>query len=150
MGQDIKLTARCKWLPVMQVAAAAGIVLFWICFFAIENSNPPHTDIYLAYERSFPLPDLLWITPLLLLSAYWLKKGNARGVIAAIAAGGALVFLGLVDISFNLQQHVYCTSIADAAMNSFINLFSLGFGLCSIIVGWKMSQRDCEICKSRQ
>lgn len=135
------LRGICPKLPAIQVVAAMGIILFWVYFFALENSNPPNTDIYLAYERSFPVPDILWIAMLLLISALWLRKGDEKGVITTVASGGAMVFLGLLDISFNVQQSIYGKSVMDAMLNGFINLFCLSFGTYSIVIGWKLYQR---------
>ena len=126
------------WLSVVQIIVAMGILIFWGYFFAVEHSNPLNTDIFLAYERSFPLPDILWIAALLLLSAFWLKKGNRKGIVSTIAAGGALVFLGLVDFSFNLQQGMYTKGLFNAMFNVFVNLSTLGFGLTSVIAGGKL------------
>jgi len=132
------LLCSYKWLPVVQIIVAMAILMFWGYFFAVEHSNPLNTKIFLAYEMSFPLPDILWITTLLFLSAFWLKKGNRKGIATTVASGGALVFLGLVDFSFNIQQGMYTKSIFDAILNGFANLFSLIFGLISVLVGWKL------------
>ena len=133
-----KFMKKYKWLPVMQIITAMGITGFWIYFFILENTPSANNEIYLAYERSFPLPDILWVNILLFLSAFWLRKENPRGIISTIAAGGALVFLGLVDFSFNFQQGIYAKSLVDGVMNGFINSFCLFFGLVSIFIGWKL------------
>ena len=128
-----------KWLPISLVAAALGFIIFWLYFLISGHSDPRNTEIHLAFEMSFFLPDIFWITPLLLLSAFWLKKGNEKGPAASTAAGGAMVFLGLVDISFNLQQGIYARSLSDAMFNGLVNLFTIGFGLVFLIAGGKLA-----------
>ena len=136
------LLCSYKWLPVVQVICAIGVLLFWGYFFAMKNSSPPNTEIWLAYERSFPFADMLWITPLLFSSAFWLRRRNGKGIVTTIASGGALVFLGLVDVSFNIQQGMYTKSIFDAVLNGFTNFFCILFGLISIIMGWLLMHQN--------
>jgi hypothetical protein len=47
----------------------------------------------------------------------------------SLVAAGALIFLGLLDFSFNLQNGVYTASTLDLAINGFINAWCVGFGL---------------------
>ncbi|MHA2501217.1 MAG: hypothetical protein ACXAEL_16740, partial [Candidatus Hodarchaeales archaeon] len=81
------------------------------------------------HESSFPLPDA-WIVLLLLISAYGILRNEAFGRPTAIAAGGALVFLGLIDIAFNFQQNIYSQNPLEIA----INTASVVGGL--FLIGW--------------
>ncbi len=42
---------------------------------------------------------------------------------------GALIFLGLLDFSFNYQNGIYALSTADLLLNGFINLWCVIFGI---------------------
>ena len=78
-------------LANLQRAVALAIVLFWISF------GLDHTELSPAavdFELNFVIPDLVWITPLLILSSYLLKHQHSYGVIAGAAAGRGLVFSG--------------------------------------------------------
>ena len=119
-------------LPVCELATAAGLVVFWLVFFFFDLSpqNPP--ECYLAYERAFPVPDLI-LALVLVLAALFSLRGKVIGSGLSIAAGGALCFLGVVDLSFNLQNGVYLSSALDFALNAFINLWSVGFGVVLVV-----------------
>lgn len=114
-------------IAVFELIIAVGLVGFWVYFFAVENQNPEKTPVYLAFERSFPLPDLGWLTPALVIAASGLLSGKSIGVVFTIAAGGGLLFLGLLDISFNTQNKGYTTSLGDTFLNITIN------GVCVIM-----------------
>lgn len=120
-------------LAIFEIVFAVGIVGFWIYFFLVENKNSERSKEYLAYERSFPVPDLIWITPGLIVSAIGVLSDQFWGYIVTIAVSGGLIFLGLVDISFNVQNKQYTSNIGDAIMNAFINLACVTLGPIFII-----------------
>ncbi len=109
-------------IAILEFLFAGGIAGFWIYFFLVENKNPEKTAIYLAYERSFPLPDLGYLVPVLTIAGICLLNNQWLGYILTITAGGGLIFLGLVDIAFNFQNKGYSSNIGDTIMNLFINL----------------------------
>ncbi len=116
-----------KALPVLAIITAAGLALFWIGFFTVglAPENPP--ACYFAYEHSFPVPDII-LAIVLLTGGVLTLKGNANGSRLLVAGGGALVFLGLLDICFNWQNGMYALSALDLGLNAFINLWCVGFG----------------------
>lgn len=130
------------WFPVGQILFGTGVLFYWVYFFLLEDSNPANSGIWLAYERAFPYADVIWITPLLFLSVFWMSKQNPKGIVTTIASGGCLVFLGLVDVTYNIQQGIYAKSIFDAVLNGFINLFCILFGLISVVWGWYLIKNN--------
>ena len=123
-------------VAVFQILIAVGIIVFWIYFFKYENKNPEKGAIYLGFERSFPPADLGWITPTLLISAIGLLLGQAFGVFFSIVSGSALIFLGLLDISFNIRQGAYKAKKSDIILNLTINLICIVAGPLFLIYGW--------------
>lgn len=123
-------------LAIFQIIGAIGIGGFWIYFFLVENKNPENTEVFLAFERSFPIPDIFWATPALLLAAIGLLAGERYGVFFSIAAGSAILFLGLLDISFNAQNGGYKKSTSDTIMNLVINLYCVIFGILYMVYGF--------------
>lgn len=123
-------------IAILQILFSVGLIGFWIYFFKVENRNPERTEIFFGYERSFPVPDLFWITPSLIISAIGILMGERFGIFFSIISGSALVFLGLVDISFNAQQGGYTTNKSDTIMNLTINLLCVIIGPIFIIYGW--------------
>jgi hypothetical protein len=97
-------------LAYLEVIGALTIIIYWIGWYSnilksIGPTNPLY-DIYIAFESSFLLPDA-WIIILLFISAYGIWKQQEYASYLAIAAGGALIFLGLIDTNFYIQQNLY-------------------------------------------
>ncbi|NVM27725.1 MAG: hypothetical protein HWN65_02695 [Candidatus Helarchaeota archaeon] len=123
-------------IAILEIIFAIGFVVVWIYLFKVEFKKPDKTEVYLGYEKSFPLADLGWITPTLLISGIGLLMGERFGVFFAIIAGSSLVFLGVLDISFNLQQKGYTKNKSDTIFNLFINLVCVIFGPILMVFGW--------------
>ena len=121
-------------MPVYNLLAL-GIIGFWLYFFKVENKDPKNSQVYLHYERAFPLPDLGWIVVSLIIAGIGLLQNAKFGFIMTIASGGGLIFLGLVDVAFNAQNEGYSSDLADSIMNLGINGVCLIFGPISIIMG---------------
>lgn len=124
---------RRRLIASLEIVTAVGLILFWIAFFTVGLAPENAPACYFAYEHSFPLPDGL-LAVLLLTAGILLTKSRLWGVKLSLAAGGALVFLGLLDFSFNIQNGVYLTSTIDLILNAFINVWCVGFGLALIIL----------------
>jgi hypothetical protein len=122
-----------RYVAIIEVITAMIIIGFWVGWFLdiFKSIDPAHPlyDTYIAFETSFPIPDT-WIVILLLISAYGIFREKQYGTPLAIAAGGALVFLGLIDSSFYLQQGIYQYDISLI----FINLAGLICG--SFLISW--------------
>ena len=97
-------------LAFLEVIGALTIIFYWIGWYSdiLKSIGPTNSlyDIYVAFESSFLLPDI-WIIVLLIISAYGIWKQQEYASYLAIAAGGALIFLGLIDTSFYLQHNLY-------------------------------------------
>ncbi len=97
-------------IAICEIIGALLLIGFWIGWFLdiLKSFEPGDQlyDVYIAFESSFPIADA-WIVILLLISAFGVLNDKSYGSFFAAAAGGAFVFLGLIDITFNLQQGVY-------------------------------------------
>ncbi len=112
------------WLMML---TGAGIILFWIAFFtfglAPENAPP----CYLAFEHAFPPPDALLALGLIAAGVLMLRGHRAGRTLSLVSAGG-LMFLGVIDISFNLQNGIYGLGFGELVSMAAINLWCVGFG----------------------
>ncbi len=117
----------------MQRLFALGIFLWWLVYFTVTRHTPPPVAAYFDFEDAFPLADLGWLVPLLLIAAHHNTRGTDQAPVWTAAAGGALVFLGLLDLSFNLQHGLYTHRLAEGLLNGGINLACLGFGGYSLL-----------------
>ena len=121
-------TKGLKTIAVLEMLTGIGIILFWIGFFTIglAPENPP--QCYFAYEHSFPLPDII-LSIAIIASGILLLKNKESGRTLAFVCSGGLMFLGLLDFSFNIQNGVYMISTMDLILNAFINIWCVAFGL---------------------
>ncbi len=115
---------------VLAILTSLGLMAFWAAFFflGMKLANPP--PCYLAFEHSFPLPDLILAAALLPGGVLFLK-GARMGALLLLVCSGSLLFLGVLDFSFNIQNGVYQSSTGDLIGNAFINLWCVGFGLAT-------------------
>ncbi len=120
-------------IAILELLTGVGLILFWIGFFTIglAPKNPPKG--YLEYEHSFPLPDGL-LAILLLVAGTLLLLNNPLGGTLSLVAAGALIFLGLLDFSFNIQNGIYKISKSDLILNAFINIWCVGFGIAVAVI----------------
>jgi hypothetical protein len=117
-----------KLIAILELLTGIGFMLFWIGFFTLglAPENPP--QCYFAYEHSFPLPDIL-LSIAILASGILLLKNKDSGKTLSLVCAGGLMFLGILDFSFNIQNGIYLTSTLDLILNAFINIWCVAFGL---------------------
>lgn len=138
------IPARHRAIGLLQIFTGLAIALFWVLFlwFDVRPANPP--PCYLSFEQSFVVPDAI-LAGALLFGGTLLWQGKRGGVPVSLPCGGALTFLGVLDVSFNLQNRMYSQSLPQALENLAINLWCVGFGLAIILVlsrGGRWDGRD--------
>lgn len=124
---------KIKTVAIFQIITALGIILFWIGFFTVGLAPETPPPCYFAFEHSFPLPDIL-LAVTILVAAFFLIRGNPLGRNLSLASAGALIFLGVLDFSFNIQNGMYSISIMDTILNGFINSYCAVFGIIVIVL----------------
>jgi len=92
---------------------ALGTSVYWLQFFTSGDVQVRTDEIYLAFERAFPLADA-WLTGCALGGAIGLWRRRPWGLLFGLLAGSSLVFLGAVDMLFSLNEGNY--RIASMAM----------------------------------
>jgi len=112
---------------VIQLITGIGLLLFWLAFFTVglAPENPPVG--YYQFEHAFPLPDGA-LALALLTAAYGLGRNKAFGRPLSLACSGGMLFLGLVDFSYNIQNGMYLISTADLVVNAIINIWCVVMG----------------------
>ncbi|MGD2245033.1 MAG: hypothetical protein PVI11_00645 [Candidatus Aminicenantes bacterium] len=124
---------------VLELVLVVGIVLFWVAFFIADEvhiSDPRLKEKYLAFESAFPVPDA-YLTIVLVIGSVGLLRKKSYGRLFSLIGGASLVFLGLLDISFNTQHGIYRLGMGEAVLNLFMNLMCLGAGIFLILTVWK-------------
>jgi hypothetical protein len=86
--------------------AAIVTPIYWVVYFATGNLTPSPTDVGQRFELAFPAADM-WMAIAAALGAIGLQRGARWGRAMAIAAGSAMLYLALMDITFDLENGVY-------------------------------------------
>jgi hypothetical protein len=109
-------------LAAFEIAFSVGLVGFWSFFFLVENKNPARSAVYLGFERSFPLPDLGWVTPCLVAADIHLElmtsclrrspsdalQKNQRAIIEVYSRKQRVVFTVSLDKSRVVYHNIVC------------------------------------------
>lgn len=124
---------------VLELVLVVGIVLFWVAFFTADEvhiNDPRLKEKYLAFESAFPIPDA-YLSIVLVIGSIGLWRKKSYGRLFSLIGGASLIFLGLLDISFNTQHGIYRLGLEEAALNLFVNLMCLGVGVFLVLTVWK-------------
>jgi hypothetical protein len=127
------------------ILAILLICAYWFIWFGIDRNllASSHSDSYYIFENAFPLADG-WLVLTLIVGVIGLWRRRAFGLLATLLAGGAGVYLGCMDVLFDLENHIYAiTSAADASgpiIEIVINV--LTFALSIVIVAWVWRHRS--------
>ncbi len=115
--------SRANAVHAALLAAAAGLVCaYWAAFFLTDLTKPAFVlhplgvdgrrlaAVYMGFEGAFPLADAL-VAVTLSLTAFYLLAGDRLAVPLGLVSAGAMLFLGLIDIWFNLAHGFYAAQV---------------------------------------
>ena len=119
--------------------ASVGTVVYWTVFFTSGALHVRGDAAYLAFERSFPLADG-WMAVCALLGALGLWRRRSWGLLFGLLAGSSLVFLGCMDVMWNLNEGSYAIASGAMAAETVINAFCLAGGPWLITHLWRHRQ----------
>lgn len=121
-------------LSVLLIMTAVGVIYYWADFYIRGGVHVIKDDWYIKFERAFPPADL-WMSACALLGAGGLLTGQTFGLVFTLLAAGSLLFLALMDITFNIQNNLY-PLVATSSQMKFelaINVWTLALGVALIV-----------------
>jgi len=124
-------------LSVLLIGTAAGVIYYWIDFYVRGGVHVAEEDWYIKFERAFPPADI-WMSACALVGGIGLLTEQTFGILFSLLAASSLIFLGLMDITFNIQNNLYRLAATSSQMKFevFINLWTLGLGIALIVCLW--------------
>jgi hypothetical protein len=126
----LRAVAAMLWLSVV------ADVLYWTTFFTSGAVQTSSEAAYIAFERAFPAADA-WLALAAAASALLLPRRDPRALLWGLIAGSSFVYLGLLDVLYNLENGKYASIDGAMAAEIVINLFSLSFGPFLIVYVWR-------------
>lgn len=124
-------------IAVLLIGTAIGLIYYWIDFYRDESVQVINEDWYIKFEKAFTIADL-WTALTALLGAIGLLMEHEFGLLFALVTAASLIFLGLMDVTFNVQNNLYRLVGTSNQMKFevFVNVWTLGFGIVIIALLW--------------
>ena len=121
--------------------AFLAILAYWVAWFlapqVVQSLTPQDPDyrIYVAFEQAFILADS-WLAVNGLAGAIGLARQRSWGFLCMLLAGGSGVFLGLMDMLYDLQHGVFSALTSATLIELVIVIFLLIFSPLVIYLTW--------------
>lgn len=121
------------------IFGVVATLAYWIVWFGVDREilASAHTAAYYAFENSFPLADA-WMVLTGVAASVALVRRRASALLWSIAAGTNSVYLGLLDVLFDLENGIYTAPDHGAvAVEVVINVLTLSMGAVVIVWAWR-------------
>jgi len=112
---------------------------YWVVWFGVDREilASAHTESYYAFENSFPVADL-WMVACGVAAIVGLIRRRAHSFLSIIAAGATSIYLGLLDVLFDLENGIYRSpDTGGVCVELAINVLTLVFGALIMIWAWR-------------
>jgi hypothetical protein len=138
---DARSQRMLRVVALLLGLTAALTVAFWVSFFADYAAQASsyfarRSSAWLMWEQSFPAADL-WMAAACLLGGAGLWRRRRWGLLFVLSGCGALIFLGLMDALFFLQNGLYWPVNVEVLVEGGIHLWALAFGPFAIAYTWR-------------
>jgi hypothetical protein len=122
------------------MVTTVGTLIFWLTFFTDLDAQrhgelAARSAAWFAWELSFPLADG-WMAVTGILGAIGLWHLKPTGLLFSLLSGSAMIYLGLMDGLFFLQNGLYLPFTAEIALELFIHIWVIALGLALITCVW--------------
>lgn len=124
-------------LSALLIITAVFTIYYWADFYIRGGVHVVEEDWYIKFEKAFPPADI-WMAACALLGAVGLLTEQNYGLLFSLLAAGSLIFLALMDITFNIENNLYrmVATSRQMALELIINLWSLLLGVALIAYLW--------------
>ena len=115
-----------------------GTAYYWLSYFIIGGVQVLDADYYVKFENAFPVADA-WASLASLVALYYLLRKNTLKTPFFLAASGAsILYLGLMDITFDVQNGLYSLVASNSAMQTelVINIFCVITSVLALFSGF--------------
>lgn len=117
-----------KWAVISALwLFAIGVVLFWVSFFGGGAVHASSDECYIVFERNFVVADLFTAIAGLI-CAEGLRRGRDWARVWGGVAAGGILFLGFMDVSYNVLNGLYDMLSTAMIMENGINIYCFTFG----------------------
>jgi len=127
-----------RTLGAILILTALVTLAYWVNYFTSGDVAVVNARWYTAYENSFPVADA-WLALCAFLAGLGYFLGWPGAGRFGLLAGSALLYLAAMDITFDLENHLYPLAAQSDAMKFeiVINAWSLIMGAITIFASWR-------------
>ena len=131
---------------IVMIFAALLTLAYWIVWFGVDRNilASSHAAAYYTFENAFPAADG-WLILTLLLGALGLARKRSWGLLWGLLAGGAGVYLGCMDVLFDLENGIYLVpkggDPSAVIIEATINILTFALGVIVVTYLWR--RRRC-------
>ena len=112
-------------------------IYYWVDFFTKGGVLVVKDDWYTKFQKAFPPADM-WASACCIIAGVGLLTEQTYGLVFALLAASSLLFLALMDITFNLQNNLYSLLATSSQMKLelVVNIWTLSLGIILIAYTW--------------
>lgn len=124
-------------LSILLIITSILVIYYWVDFFVRKGVQVTQEEWYIKFQKAFPVADM-WMVMCALLSAIGLLTEQTYGLFFSILASSSLIFLALMDITFNVENNLYrlVSTSNEMKIELVCNVWFLSFGVILIIYSW--------------
>ena len=121
----------------MLIITVIVTIYYWVDFFLRKGVQVTQEDWYLKFEKAFPVADM-WMVICALFGAIGLLTEQDFGIFFTILAASSMIFLALIDITFNIENKLYhlIGTSNEMKLELVANIGFLSVGIILIIYLW--------------
>ena len=125
---------------VLMASLMGTVAAYWVGYYTTDAVRTADDPAYEQFQRSFALAETYWVaTGLAASRQLWRSKSSA--VPLGIATGSAAVFLGLMDVHWNIQHGKYAERTPEMGLETAINIVCLTAGPATMVRLWRARER---------
>lgn len=128
-------TGRLRLLSAIYGVGTAANVAYWVGF-AAGPARTDDSEEYLDFERSFPLADA-YLAAMSGAASIACWRDDPRALPVGLMASSASIYLGCLDVLYNLRHGKYRDLDAAMGVEAAINATSLGLGAFTAWALWR-------------
>lgn len=125
-----------RFIAAMLVVAILLDIVYWSLWFGDRSSIASlHTQAYYDFENAFPLADL-WLGIACLMALITLTRRSPAALFWLIAAGSAGLYLGCMDLLYDLEHGIFGTG-GGGVFEAIIVILTWAFSLTALTWTWR-------------
>ena len=124
-------------LSVWSIVSGVLMLYYWVDYHTRGGVQVLEEEWCTKFQDAFPTADI-WTAACCLTAGVGILTGRTYGLVFALLAASSLLFLALMDITFNVQNNLYRLLKSSNPMKTelVINIWALSLGIILIAYSW--------------